>query len=104
MMMMLMMISLVLLSNHSPVDLLTSDGQVNSVKDNHYKEWRPESRQKRAAIWTDVDPGVLPTRRRRRTAQLVPAPRVRRSDQENQLNDGGTKFQVNVGYQPGYGT
>jgi len=67
--------------------------QVNSVRDNHYREWR----------------GALPPAqaagRRRRAAQqqLVPgrsARRVRRD--ENQLNAGaaGSRFDVNVNYRP----
>ena len=85
------------------------DPQVNSVKEDHYREWREEDstegRQKRSAAWLPhlARDAVPPVRRRRRTAQLVPAARVRRaSEHENQLNDDNdaTRFQVNVRYQP----
>ena len=80
------------------------------MENNRYREWRPDStdggRRKRSAAWLPhLDrraDGVLPARRRRRTAQLVPATRVRRgAELENQLNDdAGTRFQVDVRYQP----
>ena len=81
--------------------LLTFDPQVNSVKNNVYREWRPTSRKKRSVIAPEVDYVALQTGRRRRAAQLVPRTRVKRSDQ---LNGGaGTRFDVGVAYQPGAG-
>ena len=75
---------------------MTFDLQVNSVRDNHYREWKGASRKKRAAAIMPEVVGDVPldtgTRR-----QMVPGTRVRR---ENQLNDdAGTRFDVNVGYQ-----
>ena len=80
---------------------MTFDLQVNSVRDNHYREWRGgSSRTRRAALAPEVGYDARETGRRRRASQLVPATRVRRSEHENQLNGaGGTRFDVNVRYQ-----
>ena len=81
---------------------MTFDPQVNSVRDNQYREWRPTSRKKRSLIAPEVDDVAVQTGRRRRTAKLVPRTRLKRSDQ---LNGGaGTRFDVGVAYQPGSGT
>ena len=79
-------------------DLLTFDRQVNSVRNNRYREWRPTSRKKRSVIAAEIEDVVPLTGRRQRTAQLVPRTRVKRSDQLN--GDAGTRFDVGVAYQP----
>jgi len=75
--------------------------QVNSVHDNHYREWRgnSQSRQKRA---TDAGVPYAESRIQRRLQsvdQLVSDTRKKRgAGDENQLRDPGTQFQVNVNY------